>query len=110
MRSFLIYPEDVNSCLAPRGTSKRAVSGEAWAACLCGELTFGVLAYSKSPTFPSRCLLLSSPFTIAVLSALGLLFGSACPSQSRRKGFDAEKSPLMLNQEDLTFLRGIFNV
>ena len=42
-----------NSCLAPHGTSKRAVSGVAWSASLCGELTFGGLAYSKSLPFPS---------------------------------------------------------
>lgn len=103
---------------------KRIVTGKAF---LCGELTFGVLANTKSANlvpFPQDSLLIrfspaqfflqiSAPHltsTTPVLSSgPSLSFHLSTPKQ--KKGFVVtRKNLLMLNQKNVTSLRGIFNV
>ena len=100
IRGSLMYPEDVmdgwaneNPYLAPHGTSKRAVSGEAWSVSLCGESTHGVLAYSKSLVFPSD--VCSSPHPSLFLFYLPWAFSLVLfvyPKAEERAGFNREES------------------
>lgn len=110
-------------------TFKRAMRGKARPALLGSEVPFGALTCTRSPLFlppfpsglatsaslcpifPWRPQPLSSLRTLPILSALGLGFGSARPPLRQKKGLLLTgKNLLMLNQEDFTFLSGIFNV
>lgn len=117
-----------NSYRAHHGVLPNIVSRKAWSASLCGKLTLGALADTRSAHFvhlPQDSLpilfspahfslqisapLLTSCHSRSVGSGPSLWFHVSIPKQ--KKGLVLTgKNLLMLTQKDFTALRGTFNV